>query len=329
MLVLSRHEVEDLLDIGALIETLAKAMVHLSSGEVEMAPRTIVAVRPQNGMLASMLSYTAPSEWLASKLVGIFPQNVERQLPTHQAVVTVFDSQNGTPVAVMDGTYITEVRTAAGSALATRLLSREDSRVMAVFGTGVQARSHSRIVSRVRKLEQIRVAGRDPAKARSLAEELNGELEVAVRPSDSLDAAAEGADIICAATHSPEPVVTPARVAPGMHINSVGVNPDGREVDALVVKDSFVVVEALAAALASPGAAGANDLMWAIRDGVIPESHVRTEIGQILGGDVKGRTSDDQITLYKSVGVAVQDAAAASLVLEAARARGVGTEVEL
>lgn len=329
MLVLSRHEVEDLLDIDALIEILAKAMVHLSSGEVEMAPRTIVAVRPQNGMLASMLSYTAPSEWLASKLVGIFPQNVERELPTHQAVVTVFDSQNGTPIAVMDGTYITEARTAAGSALATKLLSREDSRVMAVFGTGVQARSHCRFVSRVRKLEEIRIAGRDPAKARSLAEELNGELDVAVRPSDTFDAAAEGADIICAATHSPEPVVTRARVAPGMHINSVGVNPDGREVDALVVKDSYVVVEALSAALASPGAAGANDLMWAVRDGVIPESHIRTEIGQILGGDVKGRISDDQITLYKSVGVAVQDAAAASLVLEAARARGMGTEVEI
>jgi alanine dehydrogenase len=283
-------------------------------------------VAQREGFLGAMPAYAPSRGALVAKLVSVFPEN--RDCPTHQAVILCFDPENGTPVALLDGTYLTAARTAAGSALATRLLARPNAHVLAVIGTGVQARAHARALPRVRPITHVRVAGRDRQKAERLADELRNELDLPVEAAASYEAALAGADVVCAATHSPEPVVRRSWLAAGTHVNSVGYNPLGREVDAETVADALVVVESRASALAPPPA-GSNDLLWPIRDGLIRGEHVHGEIGELVTGRVAGRTSAEQITLYKSVGVAAQDATAAALVLEAVAKQGGGTRVEL
>jgi ornithine cyclodeaminase len=243
-------------------------------------------------------------------------------------VIVVFDADTGEPAALLDGTAITAARTGACSALSARLLAREDAAVLAVLGTGVQARSHARAMCRVRPIREIRVAGRDQAKAAALAGELSGSLGILVRAVPSYEAALDGADIACATTHATDPVIRHGWLVPGVHVTSVGYNAAGREVDDATVAAALVCVESRRAALA-PYPAGTNDLLWPIRLGVITAEHVHAELGELIAGTKEGRTSDSQITLYKSVGVAVQDAAAAALVIAAARRAGVGQEIEV
>jgi alanine dehydrogenase len=312
VIFLSRSEVEELLDLDALIDTLAAAHAELSEGKASMPPR-IAAFARQDGLLGAMPSYL-PSTGLVCKLVTLFPHNRDRH--THQALIGVFDPDNGSPVALMDGTYITATRTAAGSALATRLLAREDARVLAILGSGVQARTHADALGRVRPFDEVRVASRDQGRAAAMAEEIGA---VAV---ESFEDALRGADVVAATTHAAEPIVLREWLSPGVHVNSVGANPGGNgEVDPAVVRDALVAVESRASTLAPPPA-GAPEF----RDGA-PEDVV--ELGELVNGTRPGRTSEDQVTLYKSVGVAVQDAAAASLVLKAARERSIGQEIQL
>ncbi len=315
MILLSQAEVRELLDLDALVDALAAAHRDLSEGKASMPPRIAARVQEQEGLLGVMPSYL-PSAGLACKLVTLFPHNRDRE--THQAVICVFDPENGTPLALMDGTFITATRTAAGSALATRLLAREDATVLALVGTGVQARSHARALPRVRAFSEIRVAGRERAKAEELAAELGPQ----ARAVDSYEEAVRGADVVAATTHAREPVVRRQWLSPGTHVNSVGLNPAGRELDAETVADALVVVESRESALAPPPA-GSPELV-----GVDPAG-VHAELGELVAGTKPGRTSPEQITLYKSVGVAVQDAAAAALVLTAAREKSVGREIEL
>jgi ornithine cyclodeaminase len=196
-------------------------------------------------------------------------------------------------------------------------LARKDARTLAIVGTGVQARSHARVVAGVRDFAEILVGGRDAGRARALADELGP----SARAADSIEAACRAADVICATTHAAEPVLRREWLTPGTHVNSVGFDPEGREVDDATVADALLVVESRAAALAPPPS-GSPDLAGLDAGDV-------AEIGELVLGTRPGRTAADQITLYKSVGVAVQDAAAAALVLRAARERGIGREVEL
>ena len=312
MIFLSQAEVRELLDLDALIDALAAAHQELSEGKASMPPR-IAAFAERNGLLGAMPAYL-PSAGLACKLVSLFPENRDRH--THQALICVFDPTNGTPVALMDGTYITATRTAAGSALATRLLAREDAHVLAILGSGVQARTHADALGRVRRFDEIRVASRDSGRAAELAAELGG------KAVGSFEEAVRGADVVAATTHAAEPIVLGEWLTPGAHVNSVGANPAGRgEVDAAIVSQALVAVEFRESTLAPPPA-GAPEF----RDGA-PEDVV--ELGELVAGTKPGRTSPEQITLYKSVGVAVQDAAAAALVLARARERSVGREIEL
>lgn len=328
VLILARHEVEAALDRDRLVDAVAAAMAELSSGAASVPNRTAALVAAVGGALMAMPAHVPGAGALAAKLVGQFPQNPALGLPSHVAIIAVFDPATGVPLAVMDGEVITAARTAAGSALSVRLLAREDAAVLAVLGTGVQARSHGLAVARVRPLRELRVAGRDHVKAAALAAELGAELGVPATAAAGYREAIAGADIVCACTHSPEPVVHGAWLEPGMHITSVGVNGDGRELDADAVARSLVVVESRAAALAA-FPTGSNDLAWAIRDGAITADHVHAELGEVVSGTRPGRTSADQITLYKSVGVAAQDAAAAAMVLSIARADGLGTDVPI
>ena len=242
MIFLSEAEVRELLDLDELVDALAAAHKDLSAGAASMPPRIAALVEERQGLLGVMPAYL-PSAGLACKLVTLFPQNTDRH--THQAVIAVFDPDNGTPLALMDGTYITATRTAAGSALATRLLAREDAEVLAILGTGVQAHSHARALPRVRAFTEIRVAGRDRARAEALASELGPH----ARAVDSYEEAIRGADVVAATTHTLEPVVRREWLAPGAHVNSVGLNPRGREVDEQTVADALIVVESRESAL--------------------------------------------------------------------------------
>jgi alanine dehydrogenase len=276
-----------------------------------------------DGILAAMPAYLPSAGALTTKLVTLFPQNESTALPTHQAVILAFDPATGEPRALVDGTAITAIRTGAASALSVRLLAREDATTLALLGTGVQARSHARAIARVRTLSEIRIASREPARAEALVRELGDELGVETRSAATYEDAVRGADIVSAVTHSPEPVVRREWLAPGTHVTSVGVNPHGRELAPEVVRDAVVVVESRAAALA-PFPTGSNDLTWAIRDGVIDEGHIHAELGELVAGTKQGREAHEQLTLYKSVGIAVQDAAATAIVLrKAADARTV------
>ena len=328
MLLLNRTEVERLLDLDALIDALAQAMVELTDGRVSQPPRIGAQIQKREGNLLVMPAYLPGSESLAVKLVSIFPHNHDLGVPSHQALIAVFDAETGAPAAIMDGEQITAMRTAAGSALATRLLARPDANVLAILGTGVQASAHAVAIPRVRPITEIRIAGRNADRARAMAIAYSVELGIPAEGTDSFEEAVSGADIVCACTHADSPVLKGKWLDDGAHVNSVGLNFQGRELDEEVVRRSKVFVESRQAALA-PAPAGANDLTWPIRDGIIDGSHVLAEIGELVKGTHPGRTSDDEITLYKSVGVAAQDAVAARMVLAAAIEKGAGLNIEM
>jgi alanine dehydrogenase len=326
VLVLSAAEVRALLDLDELVEALRAAMIELSAGRVSAPPRVAALVPEHDAMLAAMPAYLPSAGALASKLVSLFPGN--RDQPTHQALICCFDPATGTPAAVMDGGYLTAARTAGGSALATRLLARPDAGDVTVVGTGVQAEAHVRALARLPGVRTVRIAGRDPARAAALARALDG-LGVPVEDTGSIEDAVRAADVVCTTTHAADPVLRRDWLRPGTHINSVGYNTSGDgELDTATIRDALVVVESLAAALAPPPA-GAVELRRAIERRAIDAGHVATEIGQVAAGTAAGRTDGGQLTVYKSVGVAAQDAAAAALVLAAAQRQGVGTLVSL
>lgn len=318
MLVISREEVEARLDLDELIDALAAAHAEFSAGRASMPTRIAAHVAERDAILAAMPAYLPSAGVLTTKLVSLFPANAGSALPTHQAVIVAFDPETGEPRALLDGTAITAIRTGACSALSVRLLAREDASILALLGSGVQARSHARACARVRRLREIRVAARDRDRAQALAAELTAELAVDARAVSDYEEAVRGADLVAATTHSPEPVVQRAWLKPGAHVTSVGVNPHGRELAGEVVRDALVVVESRAAALAA-FPAGSNDLLWPIRDGLVGDGHIHAELGEILAGSKPGRTSPEQLTLYKSVGIAVQDAAAVAVVLRTAQ----------
>jgi ornithine cyclodeaminase len=327
MLILSRRDVERLLDLDRLIDVVADAMVEVSAGTVSMPPRVAASVDRPEGFLAAMPAYLPGAGALTTKLVSVFPANAQRGRPSHQALIAMFEPDTGTPVAVMDGKYLTAMRTAAGSALSARLLARADASTLAIVGTGVQAHSHGAMLPRVRGFARGVVAGRNRGRAERLAIDLS---EVTGLPFEAVSSFADAvgaADVVCATTHSSEPVVRREWLPPGAHVTSVGFNPEGSEIDEALVSESLVVVESRATTL-SPFPAGANELANAIREGRLHADDV-VEIGELVAGVRDGRASDDQLTLYRSVGVAAQDAAAAALVLEAAREQGAGTDVPL
>ena len=326
MLVVSRAQVEALMDLDALIDALASAMADLSAGQASAPDRVGVAVPEHEGLLLAMPGFVPSAGVLMIKVVSLFPHNTAGPLPTHQAVIVVFDPGTGQPVVLLDGTAITTMRTGACSALSARLLAREDADVVAILGTGEQARSHARAMCRVRPVREIRVAGRSHAKAAALAAELSQTLPVEARAVPTYREALEGAAIACATTHADDPVVRRSWLSPGTHVTSVGFG--GREIDDETVRDALVCVESRGAALA-PYPAGSRDLLEPIRAGVIPAGHVHTELGELIAGTKPGRRSPEQITLYKSVGVAVQDAAAAALVVAAARKHSAGQQIDL
>ena len=306
--VLSRADVEAALDLDALVDALAAAFAALSAGRASMPPRTGVEV-PGHGSILLMGAHRHGSPSVTAKLVSVFPGHD----PAHQAAIVVFDAATGTPAALMDGDAVTAARTAAGSRLATRLLAREDADVLAVIGTGVQGEAHVTALRRERRWAEVRVWGRRAEAARALAARHDAE------SAASVEDAVRGAGVVCVATAATEPVLRREWVAPGAHVNSVGFTSQGRELDPALVADALVVVESRGSALAPPPA-GSTDLEGAT---------AHAELGELVAGTKPGRSGPDELTLYKSVGVGVEDDAAAGLALRRAEERALGTVVEL
>jgi alanine dehydrogenase len=299
LLVLSQEQVAELLDLDLLLERLERAFVELSAGRASVPPR-IAAFTP-HGLLGAMPGYV--DGVLAAKLVTLFPGHE----PSHQALIAVFDAETGEPLAVMDGTHITAMRTGGGAAVSTRALAREDAKVLAILGAGVQGRSHVETVGRVREFDEVRVASRNPEHARAFAQ-ATGTIAV-----DSFEQAVRGADVVCACTSAAEPILEREWLSPGTHVTSVGSSMEGPELDRATITAGLLVIESRVAF--QPPPAGSHELQG------LQESDA-VELGEILSGSHPGRTSDEEITVYKSMGHAVEDAAAAALVLERASSAG-------
>ncbi len=312
VLVLSEADVTGLLEVDELLAALADAFRALSAGRASVPPR--VAARTEAGLLGAMPVHL-PGVALGAKLVAVFPGNHAAGQPSHQALIALFEEADGTPLALMDGTRITALRTGAAAAVAAGALARPDAAVLAILGAGVQGHSHLEAFPRVRDFREIRVAARTPAHAAALAARHPAALVAA-----SFEEAVRGADVVACCTDAREPVLDAAWLAPGVHVSSVG-GTFGPELDAATVRRGRVFVEWRGAA-SNPPPAGAHELQGLDPDGI-------TEIGEVLAGTRPGRTAADEVTVYKSTGHAVEDAAAARLVYESARRAGVGVTVRI
>lgn len=311
--LLSRPDVERLLDLDALIDRLAAAFRRLSEGGASVPGRT-AALAP-GGLLGVMPAHLWHAG-LGVKLVSVFPDNHARGLPSHQAVIVLFDEETGSPRAIMDGTAITAIRTGAASALSARLLAREDARTLAILGAGVQGEAHLHAMRRVRDLGDVRVASRSHEHALRFAAANAG-----VRAAPSFEAAVAGADIVCCCTDAAAPILQRGWLAAGAHVTSVGAARDGPELGPDVVLAGLLAVESRAASFL-PSPAGCHELQGL-------QAGAAVEIGELVAGTRPGRRDQAQVTVYKSMGHAVEDLVAARIVLERAVAEGAGTPFEL
>ena len=262
---------------------------------------------------------------LGAKLVSVVPDNARRQLSTHIGIVVLFDTVDGQLLAVMDARYITEVRTAAVSAVSARWMARPGASRLAVIGTGVQARSHTQVIPAVRPLTSVSVWGPEAAELAAFAEEMSVAVGVPVRACPGAEDAVRGADIVVLATSSDTPVIRREWVAPGTHVVSVGAcRPHQREMDGALLAAARLVVDSREAALAESG-----DILMSIAEGLFTADHITGELGQVAAGQVPGRASAEEITLFKSLGLAVEDVAAGRLAWQRAVAAGLGRELAL
>lgn len=313
LLYLSRADVERLLDVDSMLDALGRALVVFSSGITSVPPRTGARVGDR-GILGAMPGYV-PGIALEVKLVSVFPANHDHGLPSHQGLILVFDEDTGTPLAVMDGTYITAIRTGGTAAVAARALARDDASVLAILGAGVQGGSHLQTFPKVRDFAEIRVASRDPDHARALAAQHPRALAV-----ESFEVAVRGADVVACCTDAREPILRREWLKPGVHVSSVG-GTWGPELDTETIAAGRLFVEWRGAAT-NPPPAGAAELQGF-------DASSLTEVGEVLAGTKPGRMSPDEITVYKSTGHAVEDAATARLVYDRAKAEGAGVSLTL
>ncbi len=312
--------------MGDAIEGMKLAFSQLSRQQATVPLRAHLDVLPHQGTTLVMPAYLQESDDLAVKVVSVFPQNVKQGQPTISAMVLLLDSKNGRPLAIMEGASLTAVRTGAGSGAATDLLARKDAAVVAILGSGVQARTQLEAVCAVRYIQEVCVYSPNHEHTVQFAREMKGRGRIPqfVRMMNSAETAVRGADIICTATNSTNPVFSYDSIKSGTHINGVGsFLPTMQEIDEKTVRESLLIVDSREAALEEAG-----DLIIPIQNGTINEGHIHAELGEIVAGLKPGRTNNEQITFFKSVGVAVQDAAAAQIALQNAEKMGLGTMVD-
>ena len=326
--VLSGADVRRAITMAEAIQAVKEAYVQLSAGQAIVPLRTSVPVDRRGGVTLFMPAYLAESDAMGAKIVSVFPGNLERGLPTIHAVVVVVDAETGQPRAIMDGTYLTALRTGAASGVATDLLARPDARVVAIMGAGAQARTQLEAVCTVRTVEKVWVLDANPETAALYVEDMRGRgkpIPEAFSIATSSAEAVREADVICTATTSTRPVFDDADLKPGTHINGIGAyTPQMQEVPAETVARARVVVDSRSATLAEAG-----DLIIPMERGMITAADIHGEIGEVAAGLIPGRQSPEEITFFKSVGVAVQDVAVAGAILRRAAELGLGHEVEL
>jgi len=325
VVVLTAAEVAALLPMPVCIDAMALALESLCRGEAHQPLRLVFRPPAAAGMMAFMPAYLGGSRpAFGQKAIGIFAGNADRQMDTHQGAVLLFDGETGELRALMNGAAVTAIRTAAVSALATRLLSREDAGDLALVGSGTQARTHLEALACVRPLRRVRVASRRPERAFRFAQEMSAALKLVVEPMPGVEEAVRGADLVVLATDSGEPVVKRSWISAGAHLNAVGASlPDRREVDSATIAASRLYVDRRESTTHEAG-----DYLIPLAEGVIGPDHIQAELGEVLIGARPGRESRDEITLFKSLGLAVEDLAAAVAVHERALASGVGTSVD-
>ena len=324
-MVLSEREIQSLIDVEELIRALERAHIQFSSGKAVMPVRMVVPVPEIKGRITSMPAYLSEDKALGMKVVTYFPENPRQGLPIILATVFLFSTESGKLLAVMDGTYITAIRTACISAVATRALANPETPVLGVLGAGVQARAQIRTLCAVRKIEEIKVYDVLEKSVQSLKEQLEPDLGIKIEAVKTPEQAVRNADLLVTVTTAKEPIIRVDWLKPGIHINAIGSHrPDLREIDGATMRRAKVVVDSREAVMAECG-----DVLLAIKEGAIGEEHIHAEIGEVLAGKKTGRTSAGEITLYKAVGIAIQDVATAKLVYQTAVEKKIGVNVEI
>lgn len=324
-LLLNEHHVKELLPMADVIDAMEQALAAFSSGRVRQPVRAIVELGTHGffGVMPAAIPAGGAGHPAAAgaKIVTVVPRNHHQGLPSHLATIFLLDPETGALDALLDGRYITEARTAAVSAVSARHLARRDAGVVAIVGSGVQARSHADALARVLEVREFRIWGRSAANRDAAARDIEAATGVRVTACDSTRDAAEGADVVVLVTGSPTPVIEDAWIAEGTHVIGVGAcRPTEREMPAPLIARARLVVDSRDAAVKESG-----DILLARADGHAIE--ISAELGEICAGTAPGRTGAEGVTIFKSLGLAVEDVASARIVVERARARGVGTEI--
>jgi len=325
ILILTHEEVEQLLPMDECIHIMREALAALARGQVHQPLRTALRPPDSSGLLGLMPAYRSGEHALYGlKAVCVFPGNAARGKDAHQGGVLLFSAETGELLAVLNASAVTAIRTAAVSAVATDLLARQDAADLAIVGTGVQARSHLAALAAVRPIKRVRVASRNFEHARTFADEMGFHVLAPIDPVENAKQAVEGAHVVVTATTAAEPILKREWIAPGVHINAVGSSiAAAREIDTATMAAANLFVDRRESTLNESG-----DYLFAAREGAIGPDHIKAEIGELLIGEKEGRTSDDEITLFKSLGLAIEDLAAAEYAYRQAQQSGVGTWVE-
>jgi ornithine cyclodeaminase/alanine dehydrogenase-like protein (mu-crystallin family) len=325
MRIIARSDVERLLPVSACVEIMRGAMIATSRRDVTLPIRQFMPVPDTTGKLAIMPGTLGDPACFGIKLVCKYDRPHDDPLGTHVGMVLLFDSVKGIPLAMIEGSSLTSIRTSAASALATDLLARPDATKLAIIGNGEQARRHLAAMRAVRAISSVTVWGRDPERTQHFADEMANTYQIDVTACATAAQAVMDADIICTTTSAKSPVLMGAEIPAGAHLNLVGsAIPTTAEVDDEAVRRSRFFVDYREAAMAAAG-----ELLHAIESGVVTADHIAGEIGQVADGSVRGRRSDSEITIYKSLGVASQDLAAAHAVWSMAEAEDAGAKIEL
>jgi ornithine cyclodeaminase len=322
--ILRAADVQALLPMAECIELMHRTMIAVSAGRVVLPLRSVLVMPGELGMLGNMPGYLAEPQCFGVKLISLIPRNKPPHYSSHLGLVLLFEVEHGQPVALLDAAEVTAIRTAAASGLATRLLARPDACDLALLGAGEQARSHLESMLVVRKLRRIRVWARDREKAAAFALSASAKHNVTIELADTPREAVTAADIICTVTKAREPILSNAWIAPGAHLNVVGSSvATAAEIDTATVVRSRFFVDYRSSTITEGG-----EYLRALRVGAITPEHIRAEIGEVANGSKVGRTSAEEVTLYKSLGIAPQDLAAAHFVLQRAREQGVGQVID-
>ncbi|OLE51784.1 MAG: hypothetical protein AUG51_21215 [Acidobacteria bacterium 13_1_20CM_3_53_8] len=325
ILILTNREIEKLLPMSECIGVMEECLLAFARGRMHQPLRMVVRPETAAGLMALMPAYkSGEASAYGLKTICVFPENPAKGKDAHQGSVALFDGETGEMRAMMNASAITAIRTAAVSGVATRLLAREDASELAIIGAGVQARTHLAAMACVRSLKRARVASRTFEHAQALAQEVQPGYSFPITAVETIEEALRGAQLIVTATSAHEPVLKREWVAPGAHINAIGAySPATREIDTATIAASLLFVDRRESAINEAG-----DYLLALQEGAISPEHIRAEIGEVLLGEKPGRTSPDEITLFKSLGLAVEDLAAAEYLYHQAKTKGAGTWVE-